>query len=208
MDQENSILVGPSLREYFRELVGRARSDQGLQLGEGAEAYLVNLLTEFTWSERLFVPTEDGKKDEEPLAWMLIRALEAPPAERIQELRRLGDTSLWVAGLFEDHVDRRALSPAYYRSMGHHAYAQLAAALGARRRQRALAELYDELAQNFDRMVDLLNEISERVALSTQQGLLRLYERFRRTGSLRAGRLLASQGLLPALGGRGGLAKA
>lgn len=80
--------------------------------------------------------------------------------------------------------------------MGQHAYAQLSGILGARR-QRALGELYAELAANFDRMVDLLNEIAERLALGTERGLLRLYERFLRTGSARAARLLAEEGLFP-----------
>lgn len=99
MQKGDEILVGPSLREYFRELVESARSSRGVDVGETPGAYLVNLMAEFVDSERLFPQGPDGGRQQEALVWMLARALEGDGAQRVRELRRLGDTSLWVARL-------------------------------------------------------------------------------------------------------------
>jgi hypothetical protein len=129
---------------------------------------------------------------EEPLALILKNALEAAGGERVRALRQLGDTSLWVSGFFSDHVDSQVVDVSYYIGMGHHAYGSLAQMPRAPSRT-----LYGELAAKFSRLVDVLNEMSERAALTSERGLLRLYERFRRTGSARVARLLAEQGLMP-----------
>ncbi|MDX5398674.1 MAG: hypothetical protein LPK92_02955, partial [Actinomycetes bacterium] len=63
-----------------------------------------------------------------------------------------------------------------------------------------VAGLYEELAAKFGAIVDLLNEVSERVSLTSQQGVVRLYERFLKTGSSRMARLLAEEGVIPPLG--------
>jgi hypothetical protein len=45
--------------------------------------------------------------------------------------------------------------------------------------------------------VDVLSEVSERSSLSSNTDLLRLYERWLRTGSTRSGYLLAERGVVP-----------
>jgi hypothetical protein len=51
--------------------------------------------------------------------------------------------------------------------------------------------------------VDLLTEIGEKTRLTTPASLVRLYERWRCTGSRRAARLLLEQGLTPAFADSG-----
>ena len=50
-------------------------------------------------------------------------------------------------------------------------------------------------------LVDLLNEVSERTQLSTNAGIVRLYERWKKTGSERLASLLAGQGVTLSLKG-------
>jgi len=57
----------------------------------------------------------------------------------------------------------------------------------------------NELADNFVRFVDVLSEVSERASLGSNADLLRLYERWLRTGSPRSGQLLAERGVVPSL---------
>ncbi len=196
MGTEADILTGTTIHEYFRELLGEARERRQVQVDDVTEFYLVNLLSEFVDPERVWVRREDGSLDEEPLALVLARALEGARQERAAALRRIGDTSLWVTGFFQDSLEPKIVDARYYMDMGHLAYSSLARMLG----KQPAAGVYDELAGKFGAIVDLLNEVSERVALTSQQGVVRLYERFLKTGSARIARILGEQGVIPPLG--------
>ena len=54
----------------------------------------------------------------------------------------------------------------------------------------ALGDVFDELSDKFPAFVDVLGEVSERTALTSNADLLRLYEKWLRTGSRRSGDLL------------------
>ena len=197
MAGDADILTGKSLPEFFKELLGEARERQRLKVDDQTEFYLVNLLSEFVDPEKAWNREEDGKLRQEPLALLLTRALEAEArAEQAAALRRIGDTSLWVTGFFSDSLEPRVVDARYYMSMGHLAYSSLARLQS----RQPIGGLYEELAEKFGSIVDLLNEVSERVTLTSQQGVLRLYERFLKTGSVRLARLLAEEGVIPPLG--------
>ncbi len=198
MQGEITFLSRESVREYFQGLVAEARANQHVRVEDPTEGYVVDLLAAFTDAGRLWTRDEEGNLHLEPLALILKRALEEGRAGRARELRRLGDVSLYLSGFFSDHLERRIVDLRYYRDMGHLAYSSLARLL-AGRRGSAHARVFAELADQFAPLVDVLNEVSERLALSSQQGVLRLYERFLRTGSARLARLLAAQGVAPAL---------
>ena len=60
--------------------------------------------------------------------------------------------------------------------------------------------LWEELSEKFRLLVDLLNEVSERALHSTNAGLIRLYERWLKTGSDRLATELVRQGVVPRKG--------
>ena len=195
---DETILSTESVQEYFKDLLTGAMANQKVPLDEMTEFYLVQLLSRFIEAEKLFARCPDGSLDEEPLAFILQRALEGEREQRIQSLRKLGDNSLYVAGFFADSLSRRLVDVDYYIQMGGAAYGTLANIT----RESAggmFAGLYEELCRKFGSIVDLFAEISERVSVSTNQGVVRLYERWVKTGSDRLTRLLAEQGVLPTL---------
>jgi hypothetical protein len=57
--------------------------------------------------------------------------------------------------------------------------------------------VFDELAGKFSAFVDVLGEVSERSALSSNSDVLRLYEKWVRTRSRRSGDLLVERGIVP-----------
>ncbi len=188
-DQSPPLLTGTSIKEYFRELVDAAMQSQRVKVAQVTEFYLVNLLAEFLSTQNLF-PAEEG---DEPLAFMLKRAQEQRGFERIRELKRLGDTSLYISGFFGDSLGGRLVDVDYYVAMGGRAYSALSEMFhGAN-----VEELYLELSEKFIRLVDLLGEISDRTVFKTNQGLIRLYERYVKTGSERVAKILSEEGVLP-----------
>jgi hypothetical protein len=191
-----------SLREFFRDAFHAASGHQRLALEPNAEAYVVNLLTEFARAEALYEQTPEGLRIR-PLARMLADALEAPTAEaRERGLQRLGDVSLFVAGFFARSFARRLIDIDYHIAMGGNAYSSLADTLQRSWRGRCVATVYAELGANFQRLVDALNEISESAYQHTDADVLRLYEIWLKTGSARAYGLLRGLGVQPVSQGR------
>jgi hypothetical protein len=184
------ILVGKSAQEWFREMVGDALSRRRLEIQEVTEFYLVNLLTSFVEREKLFVEDADGNVHAEPLALILLRALDADRRARTASLRRLGDTALFVSGFFGDSLSRSLVDVDYYIAMGERAYSALADS----ERRPGLDDLYGELSNRFGAFVDLFAEIAELSQLRSNRGLVRLYERFLLTRDARTAQLLQERG--------------
>jgi hypothetical protein len=183
------ILVGKTAHEWFREMVADALSHRRLEVQEVTEYYLVNLLAGFLERERLFFEGEDGSVQSEPLALILLRALQSDRRTRAATLRRLGDTALFVSGFFGDSLARTHVDLGYYISMGERAYGTLAET------ERGLDDLYGELASRFGQFVDLFAEIAELSDLRSNRGLVRLYERFLATRDERVARRLRDRGV-------------
>lgn len=183
------ILIGKSAREWFREVVGETLAHRRLRIQEVTEFYLVDLLASFLSRERLYVEQEDGTVRAQPLATILLSALQRSRQERARELRRLGDTALYVSGFFGDSLARSVAGLDYYIAMGERAYSALADDRAGQN------ELFGELAGRFEDFVDLFAEIAELANLRSNRGLLRLYERFLTTRSVRVAELLRERGV-------------
>jgi hypothetical protein len=172
--------------EYFKELVESSLARQHLQAGDLTEYYLVNLLCQYVRVDRQ-ADAEYG----EPLALRLIRAMETGGLEQRARLRTLGDFSLFTAGFFSDSFRRRSVDVDYYVSMGEYAYGSLS------RAEDAFRGVFDELARKFVGFSDVLADISERTTLAGHHDILRVYEKWLRTGSAREGQRLIDRGIVP-----------
>ena len=188
----DKILVGKSAQEFFRELVSDALTHRRLQILEETEFYLVNLLAQYLEKERLFAQLKGGEAQVEPLAMMLKRAIEGDREARWRNLKQLGDTSLFMSGFFGDWLAKSTVDVDYYIAMGERAYDALSE---EPRAPSGAHELFGELAERFTQFVDLFAEIAELADLSSNRGLLRLYERFLLTGSERVAQRLRERGV-------------
>jgi hypothetical protein len=188
-DEQGRVVPVASLPEFFRDALQCALAHQRVAVEGQTEQYVVNLLTLFARSDELFEQTADRVRLR-PLAHMLAAALEAPTApERERRLQRLGDVSLFFAGFFAHGFARRLVDVDYHVAMGGNAYGTLAQSLASGRR-RVLAEVFAELAAKFQPLVDALWEISDTARVYSQADVLRLYEIWLKTGSVRARKLL------------------
>jgi hypothetical protein len=172
--------------EFFRDLVESALQHQHLSAREGTSFYLVNLLAGFVHGD----PTAAGA--DEPLGVRFVKALQEAGARQRDELRRVGDHSLFISGFFADSLCRSLVDVDYYIQLGEHAYGSL-----ARQADGTFGDVFDELAGKFPAFVDVLGEVSERTAIASNADLLRLYEKWLRTRSRRSGDLLAARGIVP-----------
>lgn len=173
--------------EYFRELVESAMQHQHLETHELTSFYVVSLLAGFVHIDR-----SAAGDDEEPLGVRFVRALRQDGIKQRDDLRYVGDLSLFVSGFFADSLNRSLVDVDYYMQLGEYAYGSL-----ARAGDGALGDVFDELAGRFSAFVDVLGEVSERTGLTSNSDLLRLYEKWLRTKSRRSGDLLAARGIVP-----------
>jgi hypothetical protein len=187
-----------SLREFFRDSIDAALASNKVVMDDHTTHYVVNLLAVFARSDALYESTTDGYQLK-PLALMFADAIDAPSdSERNNTLQRLGDVSLFISGFFADGLQRAAVDVDYYVHMGGGAYRSLSAGMRGTARGRAFGTVFSELADKFQDMVDVLNEIRESVRTDNDADVLRLYELWVKTGSRRAGRLLRELGIQPA----------
>ena len=183
---EEAVFRRESAVEYFKELVDGALSHQGLATQELTAFYVVQLLTSF-----LQRPTSDDA-DETPLGLRLAQALESGGIRQRTSLKHIGDVALFVSGFFSDSLNRKLVDVDYYVSIGGCAYSAL-----SRVETDTFSPVFAELGTKFVGFVDVLSEVSERTSCSSNVDLLRLYEKWLKTGSHRSGQLLVERGVVP-----------
>lgn len=195
-DETVSIVVDQNLTEFFWDSLRGAIANQGAEVNESAEHYLVNLLIKFSKADHLYGNSE-GKAEEEAMALLLIKAMESIQEERIKIYKRLGDYALYISGFFSDSLSGKLVDIDYYISIGENAYHRLAGLFRARPQGESFYELFADLGSNFPLFVDLLGEVSDRCFTHTNKDILRIYEKWVRTGSSWNKSLLTEQGILP-----------
>jgi len=184
-----SLVRAHSPLEFFKEQVEAACERQRLRPQPLTAYYVVSLLTDFAHLGNK--SAADAMASTEPLALKFARAMQSGGSDQRAGLKQVGDLSLFISGFFSDSLRRSLVDVDYYVSLGGYAYGSLGA------RDDALSPIFTELADKFLGFVDVLSEVSERSALTSDSDLLRLYEKWLRTGSRRNGDLLAEQGIVP-----------
>jgi hypothetical protein len=181
-------------QEFFKEAVEQALIQTKVKATPLAEHYLVQLLDQFLTADKLFdEDPEKGQRQRETLAEMFLRALNSSPSQRVDLLKKLGDSSLYIGGFFGDSLNRKLVDLDYYVQMGGNAYGTLSSEV----RDDSFKRIYEELATRFAQFVDVLTYISTKALMQTNEDLLRLYDRYLRTGSDLAKEQLLEKGLIP-----------
>jgi hypothetical protein len=151
-----------SVEAFFREVLLESMGRQGVSTTEGAEYYIVGLLGNFT----------KARITDEPLSMKLVGSQD-DPAKRVQALKEVGDTSLYVTGFFSDSLQRRLVRADYYKTIGAAAYRELAHRLAG----SSVTEVYEELAEKFPDFVDVLSEVRQQINFAGTD-VVQLYEQW------------------------------
>jgi hypothetical protein len=170
--------------EYFKDLVDRALTRQGVATQELTSYYVVQLLAGFL--------QQPENLDDGPLSVRLVQALESGGMRQRASLKQIGDLSLFIAGFFSESLNRKMVDVDYYATIGGRAYHAL-----SRVETDTFSPVFAELGSKFVDFVDVLSEVSERTSCATNVDLLRLYEKWIKTGSRRSGQLLVERGVVP-----------
>jgi hypothetical protein len=211
-----TIAISPSLSAFFEQAIQDAIKARQLETSDAATHYLVALLSEYAHPDEAV-----GGALSQPLAFQLRDAMDASGTERFRRLRTLGDGVLYALGFFGGHVELRGVDRGYMVTVGSTAYDHAAAMLrvgGAPRRRPAASsdtatpgsgpDVLAELAIKFDRFVEVVSEVADGVlACAARDGrsIVKLYERWVKTGSSRLAEELGARGIVPVRSSGGGL---
>ncbi len=123
---------------------------------------------------------------------MWLTAQNAEPLTQRELLKKLGDRTLYISGFFSESLNRSLVDLDYYSSMGTSAYRTLSIS------ENKCSSLYNEMSIRFHDLVSVLNFISHETFIKTDQGILKLYETYLRTGSSLAKEKLQALGVFAA----------
>ena len=193
---EVTIHAGNTCAEYFKEMVESAVEHQHVTVSKTAEFYVVNLLNECLKTAKVFA--EDDPEKEEPLTQKLNLALNASHYEKIKRFKELGDFTLFISGFFPDSLNRKLVDVDYYAVIGSAAYKNLSFILRKKKNGPVFSSLYDELAEKFSSLMGVLSEISRKTSMGKTPELLRIYEKWVKTGNPWEEKLLKKKGIFPA----------
>ncbi len=190
---------------FFAGLVGEALEERRLEATDATRAYVSGLLADYAKPGTF---TRDAL--ERPVTLLLAEAKESVGRERFERLRALGDGTLYVCGFFAEHLENRGVALRYVESIGAQAYDGAASMLRGNsltREQSSVPDVFGELAAHFETFVELIESIADRLVAkrgaSSNGGVVKLYERWLRTGSSDLATALGAQGLVPQRGGGG-----
>lgn len=183
-----------SPKEYFQELVRKGLEHRRLETHPHVETYLVNLLQHYLDARNLFESEvdEQGQRRPQTLAEMYLIASQSENSVRVELLKKMGDKSLYISGFFGDSLERKIVDIDYYAEMGGAAYRDLASVT----REDTVARVYTIFSRRFIEFVDVLTHVSQSALVQNNQSVLRLYDRYLRTGSELARERLLEMGVL------------
>jgi len=179
--------------EFFYKHVKKIIKSQNIEITQLSEHYLVNLLADFTLTQKAF---NLKGKDDRPLALIYYQAQFEKADNKIKIFKDLGDFSLFITGFFPDSLNRKVNDVDYYISLGRSAYENLST-IFEKNHIYDFTLLYYELAEKFVSIASILSEISSDSFTKWNDGILRLYERWLKTRSKRDERLLCKRGIIP-----------
>lgn len=179
---------------FFEEQVRAGLTQRKIKTYPVVESYLVKLLHHYLDTRNLFEPeySENGERKPQTLAETYLIAQNAEHSVKFEMLKKLGDRSLYISGFFGDSLSRKIVDVDYYAQMGGAAYASLAHVT----REDTMAQVFKTFAHQFLDFVDVLKYISRSSLVQTDQSILRLYDRYLKTGSEMDRQKLQEMGVL------------
>lgn len=185
-----------SPEQHFSEALKEALEQRKVKSFPHLETYLVHMLKHYLDSRNLFTPhSTHGDQAENPpqtLAEMYLVAMNSEALRRKEIMKTLADRSLYLAGFFGDSLQKKVVDIDYYSEMGSAAYFNLASWT----KEDHLSEVYQTFSKRFLEFVEVLSYMSEKSAVQADQNVLRLYDKYLKTGSEMAREKLNQMGIV------------
>lgn len=167
--------------QHFSEVITEAFQERHVQPQPYVQAYLVQLLKHYLDSKNFHQPlgNDSTEKPPETFAEMYLHAMNCESPKNREMMRVVADRSLYLTGFFADSLNRKVVDIDYYVEIGSAAYLNLSSWTT----DDSLSFVFQTFSKRFLDFVEVLNYISEKSLVQSDQNVLRLYDRYLRTGS-------------------------
>ena len=186
------VFISPE--EHFTEVVKEACQERQVKTQPHVEVYLVQLLKHYLDSRNFHQPIQEDSTTKTPdtFAEMYLQAMSSDSIRNRELMRIVADRSLYLTGFFADSLNRKIVDIDYYIEIGSAAYSTLS----SWSRQDSMSAVFETFSKRFLDYVEVLNYISEKSQVQCDQDVLRLYDRYLRTGSELAREKLTELGVV------------
>ena len=187
------LLISPE--QHFSEVLKEACQQRKVKAPPLIETYIIHLLKYYLNTKNLYqnLDSEQSKSVPDTLAEMYLIAMNSEPPKNKEIMKGLADRALYVSGFFGDSLQRKTVDIDYYSNIGSAAYSNLA----TWSKDDTVASVYKTFSKSFLAYVDVLSYISEKSRIQSDQNVLRLYEKYIKTGSDLARDRLNELGVMP-----------
>jgi hypothetical protein len=170
-----------SAEEHFSEVVHEACVERQIATHPQVEAYLVQVLKHYLVSKNFHQPIQEDSTEKPPetFAEMYLTAMNAEAPKNKELMRTVADRSLYLTGFFAESLQKKIVDVDYYSDIGSAAYYNLAAWT----KEDTLSMIFTTFSRRFRDFVYVLNYVSEKSLVQSDQNILHLYDRYLRTGS-------------------------
>ena len=180
--------------EHFSEVVHEACAQRQVKTHPQIEAYLVQVLKHYVTSNNFHQPLQSEAEEKVPdtFAEMYLVALNSETKKKKELMRAVAEKSLYLTGFFAESLSKKVVDIDYYTQIGSAAYSNLAAWT----KEDALSKVFDVVSRRFTDFVYVLNYVSEKSLIQSNPDVLKLYDRYLRTGSELAREKLTELGVV------------
>jgi hypothetical protein len=195
MTESELIDLSPDIRGFFHRAVDEAVKSTECGASHATVFYIAALLADYAHPRVL----QRGIFDQ-PVTFLLHRALSTHGPERFERLQALGDDVLYVSGFFGDHLASRGVELGFVANLGSRAYDEAAAILRSAQPDAAGPDVFGELSTHFSELVHVVHEVADVLharAARSASGMLEVYERWLKTGSVALAGALTDWGVMP-----------
>lgn len=190
MGSEEARLVEHKLASVMYDLVKSGLQRHRVSVSELTEYYLVALLSDFSRMDRNLLSRSLGAD--------LLATASLEPSVRYAKLKDIADTSLFLAGVFLDHIEAQAAATDYFFDIGSRAYLDLGGLESRQQPQaRPFVETYNDLGNRFDEFAGVLSVIADERLFASSRYVLGIYQRWLNTGNHRDAKRLVALGIIP-----------
>ena len=176
-----------STKHFFNDLVKTGLSESNINVSNAVRHYLGNLLEFYIFSDHLFSKiSHSGKKQMHTIAELYLTRNTSKIGKQ-KQLKKIGDTSLYISGFFRESLRRKMISVDYYIQMGQSAYESLS--------DFQDKELFTELAEHFADLVFVFFCIYKKSTGNQHNYLLSLIDQYMDTQSHKVAKQLSNHGI-------------
>lgn len=189
------INIVSDIGEFFLKEIESSSLNNSLNFSPLLKKYLADLLVRFSNNNNYQKQLQGENRNRQSLAEIWLQSNQLSLKEQLQKLQGLGDYTLFTSGFFADKIHGSIVDMDYYHAIGTQSYEKVGEINCTLNNEKKL-NVFFELAAQFKKITDLLEEISVRSNLFDDKDILKLYQKWQNTRSEKWEKILFTKGFI------------